>query len=70
MLAGLVRRSCWGRRVALAALATLLDAVGLVEIDWRRILAAVVVGTAASFGLERVRGKYVDARPPDDRSAS
>src|SRR6266568_2122567 len=42
----------------LAALATLLDAVGVVAIDGRWILAAVFVGTAAGYGVEWVRGRY------------
>jgi hypothetical protein len=42
----------------LGALATALDALGVVAIDARWVLAALVVGTVAAFGLERVRGAY------------
>ncbi len=54
----------------LGALATLLDASGLVMIDWRWILVAVAVGTAAGYGLEWVRGKYAGAQPTSEGSNS
>jgi hypothetical protein len=47
-----------GPLFALAAFATLLDAGGARAIDWRWILAAVIVGTLAGFGFEWWRGKY------------
>ncbi len=43
----------------LGAIATLLDAGGVLAIDWRWILAAVTLGTGVGYGLERLRGTYV-----------
>lgn len=43
----------------LAAIATLLDAMGVVAIGWPWVLVAAAVGTAIGYGLERVRGLYV-----------
>lgn len=53
----------------LGALATLLGAVGMVTIDWRWVLGAVIAGTVAAYGLERIRGKYVGARPAGEGSS-
>jgi len=52
----------------LGALATLFDAIGMVAIDWRWILAAVVAGTVAAYGLEWTRGRYVGAEPTRERT--
>jgi hypothetical protein len=46
----------------LGAVATLLDAFGVVAIDWRLILGAVALGTAVSYAFEWVRGKYLGAQ--------
>jgi hypothetical protein len=43
---------------SLAALATLLDAVGVSSVDWRMTLAAVVLALGVGYGLEWARGKY------------
>jgi hypothetical protein len=43
----------------LSALATLLDATGIVAIGWPSILIASVGGTAFGYGLELLRGRYV-----------
>lgn len=53
----------------LGALATLLDAIGVVTIDWRWVLAAVVAGTVAAYGFEWLRGKYVGAEPTGERTS-
>jgi len=45
----------------LGAVTTLLTASGVLVIDWLWILAAVIGGTAAGYGLEWLRGKYVGA---------
>ena len=46
----------------LGAGATLLDALGVVRIDWPWILGALVAGTLLAFALEWARGKYVATR--------
>ena len=51
----------------LGALATLLDATGLVAIDWRWVGIAIVAGTAGGYGLEWIRGKYVGALAAGER---
>ena len=43
----------------LAALATVLDAAGILRIGWPWILLAAVAGTGVGYGLEHVRGLYV-----------
>ena len=53
----------------LGAVGTLLDAAGLVAIDWRWVLIAIVAGTAGSYGLEWIRGKYVRTRPVGEGSS-
>jgi len=45
----------------LGAVTTLLTASGVLVIDWLWILAAVIGGTAAGYGLEWLRGEYVGA---------
>jgi hypothetical protein len=42
-----------------AAAATTLDELAVLPVDWKLILAGVVVGTLLGYGLEWVRGKYV-----------
>jgi hypothetical protein len=54
----------------LGGLAALLDAAGVVAIDWRWILAAIIAGTAAGYGLEWMRGKYSGAGPAGEGSTS
>ncbi len=44
----------------LGAIATLLDASGVLAIDWRWILAAVTLGTGIGYGLDWLRGTYVE----------
>ncbi len=46
----------------LGALATLLDATGLVAIDWHWVLIAIIAGTAGGYWLEWMRGQYVGTR--------
>lgn len=43
----------------LGALGTLLDASGMLAIDWRWTLATVTLGTGFGYGLEWLRGAYV-----------
>jgi copper chaperone CopZ len=43
----------------IGALATGIDAAGVVAIDWRWILGAMVVGTVVAFGIEAFRGTYI-----------
>lgn len=50
-----------GPAFLLAALATWLMAAGVVAIDWRWILGAVVAGVGSGYGLEWLRGKYAGA---------
>lgn len=42
----------------LGAIAALVDAAGLIAIDWRWILGTVIGGTAIGYGIEGLRGKY------------
>lgn len=41
------------------AIATALNAYGVVTIGWVCILITMIGGTAIGYGLERVRGRYV-----------
>ncbi len=41
------------------AVATAVDAAGIITIGWAWILIALVAGTALGYGFERVRGPYV-----------
>lgn len=43
----------------LGAVATLVDASGVMAIDWWWILATIVGGTASGYGIEWLRGRYV-----------
>lgn len=52
----------------LGAIATLLDAAGIVAIDWRWILVTVIGGTAIGYGMEWLRGKYVGGATATERS--
>jgi len=54
----------------LATLATIAGAAGLIAIDWRCVLAFVAAGTAGSFGLEWLRGKYAGAQAATEREVS
>jgi hypothetical protein len=58
-----------GPTFLLAALVTVFVAAGVIDIDWRWILATVVAGTAAGYGLEWGRGKYIGAHATE-RSSS
>jgi hypothetical protein len=53
----------------LGAIATLLDAAGIVAIDWRWILVTMIGGTAVGYGMEWLRGKYVGGATATERSA-
>ncbi len=44
----------------LAALATALDAFTIVSVDWKLTFTVTALGTVAAYGLEWVRGKYVE----------
>lgn len=52
------------------ALATLLDSASVLAIDWRWILAAMIAGTAAGYGLEWIRGEYLGTQPAGEASSS
>ncbi len=54
----------------LGAVAMLFDASGVVEIDWRWILAMVIGGTASGYGIEWLRGRYVAEVAFTKRSSS
>lgn len=44
-----------------AAVATVLDVVGMRLLPWTAVLVVVVVGTVLAFAVEWVRGRYVRA---------
>jgi len=48
----------------LGAIATTLDALAIVAISWTLIFAVVAVGTVLAYGLEWLRGKYVETSVP------
>ncbi len=48
----------------LAALATGLDASGIVAIPWTWILGGAAIGTVLAFGVEWLRGRYVGTPVP------
>jgi hypothetical protein len=54
----------------LAAIAALLDATHVVAIAWPWILVLTIAGTAAGYGLEWMRGKYVGPVPADEGGRS
>ncbi len=54
----------------LGAVATLVDASGVMAIDWRWILATVIGGTASGYGIEWLRGRYVAEAATTKRSSS
>jgi len=47
----------------LGALVALLNAVGVVAVDERALVAAVAASIAFGYGLEWVRGKYIAVTP-------
>jgi len=53
----------------LGAFATVLSGLEVLHIEASSILAVVVTGTAAAYGLEHVRGRYVDGTTTVGRSA-
>ncbi len=53
----------------LGAFATVLSGLEVLRIEASSILAVVVAGTAAAYGLEHVRGRYVDGTTTVGRSA-
>lgn len=63
---GCRRRHCriTGPLFLVAAFATTLDAVALVSISWKTILAGAGVGTIFAYSLEWLRGKYVETHIP------
>lgn len=74
----LANASRWGRlhcfvtgpRFLLGAVATLVDASGVMAIDWRWILATVIGRTASGYGIEWLRGRYFAAVAITTRSSS
>jgi len=60
------RRHCriTGPLFLLAALASALDAFAIVSIGWEAIFAVVGIGTVGAYGLEWLRGKYVETSVP------
>ena len=48
----------------LASVATALDALAVVTIDWKLIFAGTGVGTLLAYSLEWIRGKYVGISVP------
>jgi hypothetical protein len=52
----------------LGAIATLVDAAGVIAIDWRWIFVTVIGGTAVGYGIEWLRGKYLGEVTTADRS--
>lgn len=60
------RRHCriTGPLFLVAAFATTIDAIALVSIGWKTILAGVGVGTIFAYSLEWLRGKYVETSVP------
>ena len=48
----------------LGAIASVLDAFAIASLDWRLILTVIAIGTAFAFGLEWVRGRYVEPSAP------
>lgn len=52
-----------------AAIATLLDAAGIVAVDWRWVLVTVIGGTALGYGIEWLRGKYVGGATAPERNS-
>ncbi len=54
----------------LGALATLLDHMGFLSIDWRWIAAALVAGLTVGYGIEWMRGEYTGGRSAGEESNS
>jgi hypothetical protein len=52
----------------LAAIATGADVAGILTIDWRFTLMAVIGGTAIGYGIEWLRGRYVRGATAAERS--
>lgn len=48
----------------LGAITSALDALGIAAVSWRLVLAVVTIGAASAYGLEWLRGKYIEASPP------
>jgi hypothetical protein len=48
----------------LGAIASVLDALAVVSIDWKLVIAGTAIGTLVAYALERTRGKYVEASVP------
>ena len=48
----------------LGALATTLDELEIVSMDWKLIAAAMLLGTLGAYSLEWLRGKYVETATP------
>jgi hypothetical protein len=46
------------------AIASALDAFVVAAISWRIVLAVVTIGTALAYGLEWLRGKYIEVSSP------
>lgn len=63
---GCGRRHCrvTGPLFLLGALATALDASGVTNIGWTAIFLVVALGTLLAYGLEWLRGKYVETSVP------
>ena len=47
-----------------ASLATAVDALDVITIDWKLIFVGVGVGTLLAYSLEWLRGKYVGSAVP------
>lgn len=67
---GRLHRFVTGPVFLLGAVATLVDASGVMVIDWRWILATVIGGTASGYGIEWLRGRYVGGVAITKRSSS
>ena len=52
----------------LGAIASLVDAAGVIAIDWRMILVTVIGGTAIGYGIEWLGGKYLGEATTAKRS--
>lgn len=59
---GCGRRHCYwtGPVFLLAGVATALDALGMLAVDWKLVLAGVFLGTLLAYGSEWRRGKYAE----------
>jgi hypothetical protein len=48
----------------LGAIASVLDALAVVSIDWKLVIAATAIGTVIAYALEWTRGKYIETSVP------